>query len=41
MKAGEGKGRSKNLPGGATQFYISNLTADHVSVWKSEPLSEM
>jgi hypothetical protein len=35
--AGEGRG-SKNLPGGATQFYIPNLTADHVSKWHVEDL---
>ena len=39
MALGEGKGGSKNLPGGATQFYIPNLTADHVSTWKATPLS--
>jgi hypothetical protein len=36
--AGEGRGGSKNLPGGATQFYIPNLTADHVSQWRVEDL---
>ena len=35
---GEGRGRSKNLPGGATQFYIPSLTADHVSQWRVEDL---
>jgi hypothetical protein len=38
MAAGEAKGRSKNLPGGGNQFYIPNLTADHVSKWKVEDL---
>jgi hypothetical protein len=37
--AGEHRGASKNLPGGATQFYIPNLTADHVVTWKVEDLS--
>lgn len=41
MKPGELKGASKNLPGGATQFYIPNLTADHVSTWRIEDLSRM
>lgn len=36
--AGESKGKSKNLPGGATQFYIPNLTADHVKKWRVEDL---
>ena len=31
MKPGEQKGAAKSLPGGATQFYIPNLTADHVT----------
>jgi len=35
---GEGRGGSKNLPGGATQFYIPYLTADHVSQWRVEDL---
>lgn len=39
--AGEGRGGSKNLPGGATQFYIPNLTADHVSIWRIEDLSRL
>jgi hypothetical protein len=39
--AGEGRGPSKNLPGGATQFYIPNLTADHVSGWKAENLTSL
>ena len=37
--AGEGRGGSKNLPGGGTQIYIPNLTADHVSSWRIEDLS--
>jgi hypothetical protein len=38
--AGEGRSRrSKNLPGGASQFYIPNLTADHVSSWNVDDLS--
>jgi hypothetical protein len=41
MGAGEGKGGSKNLPGGGTQFFIPNLTADHVSRWKVEDLSRL
>ncbi|MCA9011802.1 MAG: hypothetical protein KDB01_18740 [Planctomycetaceae bacterium] len=39
MGGGERKGGSKNLPGGATQLYIPNLTADHVSSWKVQDLS--
>jgi hypothetical protein len=27
----EGKGRSKNLPGGATQFYIPNMTVGDIA----------
>jgi hypothetical protein len=30
VKAGEGRGAGGRLPGGGTQFYIPNLTADHV-----------
>jgi hypothetical protein len=41
LGAGEGRGGSKNLTGGATQFYIPNLTADHVSTWKADDLSRM
>jgi hypothetical protein len=41
MAAGEKKGGSKNLPGGATQFYIPNLTADHVGSWKASSLSSL
>jgi hypothetical protein len=41
MRAGEGRGGSKNLPGDATQFYIPNLTADHVRSWKVDDLSTM
>lgn len=37
--AGEGRGQSKNLPGGATQFYIPNLTAENVCAWKVEDLA--
>ena len=40
LRAGEGRGGSKNLPGGATQFYIPNLTADHVMKWYVEDLSQ-
>ena len=40
MKAGEGRGGSRNLPGGATQLYIPNLTADHVTKWYVEDLSQ-
>jgi hypothetical protein len=39
--AGEGKGGSKNLPGGATQFYIPNLTADHVSKWRADSVAAL
>ena len=39
MKAGEGRGGSRNLPGGGTQFYIPNLTAHHVRSWRVEDLS--
>lgn len=39
LKAGEGRGGSRNLPGGGTQFYIPNLTADHVRSWRVEDLS--
>ena len=38
MRGGEMRGGSKNLPGGATQFYIPNLHADHVKSWKVEDL---
>ena len=38
MKPGEARGQAKNLPGGATQFYIPNLTADHVSKWSVKSL---
>ena len=31
MKPGEAKGAAKSLPGGATQFYIPNLIAEHVT----------
>jgi hypothetical protein len=41
MGIGEGKGQSKSLPGGATQFYIPNLTADHVTTWRVTPLAAM
>jgi hypothetical protein len=36
---GEARGASANLPGGATQLYIPNLTADHVSRWNVDDLS--
>ncbi|HRO43105.1 MAG TPA: hypothetical protein PL009_09740 [Flavipsychrobacter sp.] len=39
VRPGEQRGGSKNLPGGATQFYIPNLTSDHVSAWRVEDLS--
>ncbi len=39
VSSGEGRGRSKNLPGGGTQIYIPNLTADDVSGWRVEDLS--
>jgi hypothetical protein len=38
VKAGEGRGQTKNLPGGGTQFYIPNLTLDQVSSWRVEDL---
>ena len=41
MGMGEARGGSKNLPGGATQFYIPNLTAEHVAKWSVEDLSRM
>lgn len=42
VTAGEGRGKgSKNLPGGGTQFYIPNLTADHVSSWSVKDLSSL
>ena len=34
----EGRGATKNLPGGGTQFYIPNFTLDEVSSWKVESL---
>ncbi len=34
----EGRGATKNLPGGGTQFYIPNLTLDQVSSWRVESL---
>jgi hypothetical protein len=33
MKPGEARGPTKNLPGGGTQFYLPNLTAEHVGHW--------
>jgi hypothetical protein len=39
VKAGEARGAGKNLPGGATQIFIPNLTSDHVINWKVEDLS--
>jgi hypothetical protein len=38
MKTGEGRGQTKNLPGGGTQFYIPDLTTDQVSSWRVEDL---
>jgi hypothetical protein len=40
VQAGEGRGTSANLPGGATQFYIPNLCSDHVHNWHTESLLE-
>jgi hypothetical protein len=34
----EGRGATKNLPGGGTQFYIPNLTLDQVASWRVESL---
>lgn len=34
----EGRGSTKNLPGGGTQFYIPNLTPQDVSSWRVESL---
>lgn len=34
----EGRGGSKNLPGGGTQFYIPNLRPQDVSSWRVESL---
>lgn len=34
---GEGKGQSATLAGGATQFFIPNLKAEHFSDWSSIP----
>lgn len=39
VRPGEMRGGSKNLPGGATQIFIPNLTADHVTTWRVEDLS--
>lgn len=36
--ATEGRGQTKNLPGGGTQFYIPNLTLDQISGWTVESL---
>jgi len=42
MRPGEAKAMgSKNIPGGATQFYIPNLTADHVASWRVMDLSRL
>jgi hypothetical protein len=38
---GEGRGGSKNLPGGGSQFYIPNLTAESVCRWRIEDLSRL
>jgi hypothetical protein len=35
----EAKGSTKNLPGGGTQFYIPNLTADDVTLVSVELLA--
>jgi hypothetical protein len=34
----EARGRSKNLPGGGTQFYIPNLTAGHIGAHSFKPI---
>jgi len=34
----EGRGTTKNLPGGGTQFYIPNLRPQDVSSWRVESL---
>jgi hypothetical protein len=34
----EGRGATKNLPGGGTQFYIPNLTLDQTASWRVESL---
>ena len=34
----EGKGGTKNLPGGSTQFYIPNLTVAQISAHAVRPL---
>ena len=34
----EGKGSTKNLPGGGTQFYIPNLTVAQISAHAFRPL---
>jgi hypothetical protein len=41
LKPGEGRGPSRNLPGGGTQFYIPNLTADHVATWRVTSLAAL
>jgi hypothetical protein len=38
VAAGEGRGRTANLPGGGTQFYIPNLTLDQISGWRVDSL---
>jgi hypothetical protein len=38
VSEGEGRGSTKNLPGGGTQFYIPNLSPGDVSVWRTELL---
>ena len=37
--AGEGRGQTRNLPGGGTQFYIPNLTMAQVVAWRIEDLT--
>ncbi|MFK0573538.1 hypothetical protein [Endozoicomonas sp.] len=34
----ESKGRSKNLPGGGTQFYIPNLKLGSIRIYKFDPI---
>jgi hypothetical protein len=34
----EGRGRTRNLPGGGTQFYIPNLRPANISKWHTESL---
>lgn len=37
--SGEMRGAGKNLPGGANQFFIPNLTTEHVNNWRVEDLA--